>query len=146
MYQSATGTLHDWLHPQNSEGPYGQGSPTAVLEKEGFLCPSLLAAHVNELDAEDEFRLSRNHTSVVHCPRSHAYFGHTPFPWERLDRAGVNLTLGTDSLASVLTSKSNEIRLDMFSEMATLASQSNAPSPETILHWGRLNAAKAIDR
>ncbi|MFO0981821.1 MAG: amidohydrolase family protein [Planctomycetota bacterium] len=38
--------------------------------------------------------------SVVHCPRSHAFFGHVRHPVVELRAAGVRVVLGTDSLAS----------------------------------------------
>jgi cytosine/adenosine deaminase-related metal-dependent hydrolase len=37
---------------------------------------------------------------VVHCPKCHTYFGHRPFPLDEIRRAGINICLGTDSLAS----------------------------------------------
>jgi cytosine/adenosine deaminase-related metal-dependent hydrolase len=38
--------------------------------------------------------------SVVWCPRTHAAFGHPPHPFRRFLEQGVNVALGTDSLAS----------------------------------------------
>ena len=38
--------------------------------------------------------------AVVHCPRTHAYFGHRPYPLAKMLAAGVNVALGTDSCAS----------------------------------------------
>jgi cytosine/adenosine deaminase-related metal-dependent hydrolase len=38
--------------------------------------------------------------TVVYCPRTHAAFGHPPHLWLALDRRGIRLALGTDSLAS----------------------------------------------
>jgi cytosine/adenosine deaminase-related metal-dependent hydrolase len=37
---------------------------------------------------------------LIWCPRTHAYFGHPPHPFEGYLKAGVNVALGTDSLAS----------------------------------------------
>ncbi|MDB4798480.1 amidohydrolase family protein, partial [Verrucomicrobia bacterium] len=144
MYQSANGPLFDWLGKQDSAEHCGDGSPVHILEKTGYLDSPLLAAHVNELGLGDEQRLAKHRASVVHCPRSHQYFGHTPFPWRKLQEAGVNLTLGTDSLASVQQKHGKMSHLDLFEEMKSLASQPNAPSPEEILNWATINAAKAI--
>lgn len=146
MYQSAHGPLFDWLDKQNSAEHCGDGSPVHILEKTGYLDSPLLAAHVNELGIGDEQRLAKHRASVVHCPRSHKYFGHTPFPWRRLQKAGVNLTLGTDSLASVQKKNGEAIDLDLFEEMRNLASLPNAPSPNEILNWATINAAKAISQ
>lgn len=38
--------------------------------------------------------------TVVHCPRTHAAFGHPPFPLEHWRQCDVRLCLATDSLAS----------------------------------------------
>ena len=38
--------------------------------------------------------------AVVYCPRTHAYFGHPPYPLEKLLAAGAVVALGTDSRAS----------------------------------------------
>ena len=144
MYLSASGPLHDWLSPQNNGEHCGTGSPVQILERTGYLRYPLLAAHVNELAPGDEQRLANNNASVVHCPQSHSFFQHSAFPWERLAKAGVNLTLGTDSLASVIQNKHQQTRLDLFAEMALLADQESAPDPTTILRWATINGAKAL--
>ncbi len=144
MYQSASGPLHDWLRPQNDAEHCGEGSPLQILERTGYLKYPLLAAHVNELAPGDEQLLAANRTSVVHCPQSHTFFNHTPFPWQRLEQAGVNLTLGTDSLASIIGGKRQKPELNLFAEMASLASRSDAPQPATILRWATMNAAEAL--
>src|SRR5262249_18301442 len=38
--------------------------------------------------------------SIVYCPRTHAAFGHAPYPLREYLAAGVRVALGTDSLAS----------------------------------------------
>jgi len=40
------------------------------------------------------------HHTVVYCPRTHAAFGHSPYPLPGWRHAGVRLCLATDSLAS----------------------------------------------
>src|SRR6266508_3976750 len=71
-----------------------------------------IVAHLNEL-AESDFKLLKKLTSkflIVHSLRSHDYFGHSRFPFEKLRALGFNICLGTDSLAS------NE-SLSLFAEM-----------------------------
>ena len=144
LYENASGALFDWLHPHSRPACCGTHSPVGMLDETGYLTSRLLVAHCNRLATGDEDRLSRAGCSVVHCPRSHAYFDHHPFPWQRLDKAGVNLTLGTDSLASTSPEGNRPPRLDLFAEMAQLAGQKNAPEPKEILRWATLNGAKAI--
>jgi cytosine/adenosine deaminase-related metal-dependent hydrolase len=52
--------------------------------------------HANFLSPQP---LSANHT-IVHCPRTHAAFGHPPFPLQQWLHCGVRVCLATDSLAS----------------------------------------------
>jgi cytosine/adenosine deaminase-related metal-dependent hydrolase len=76
---------------------------------------------------------------VVHCPRSRAFFGHKGFPLEALREAGVNLCLGTDSLAS------NE-GLNLFDEMAELNRSHPGLGCRDILAMATVNGAKALGR
>ena len=67
----------------------------------GRVGPGWLLVHANGLD-EDDLRLIAESGPwvLVHCPCSHAWFGHPPFPWRQLEAAGATILLGTDSLAS----------------------------------------------
>jgi len=64
--------------------------------------PRALVVHGNYLEADEEtFLAERRATmSVVYCPRTHAYFGHEPYPLARRLASGVRMALGTDSRAS----------------------------------------------
>jgi aminodeoxyfutalosine deaminase len=101
--------------------------------------PFWIVAHLNELTGNDFDLLERSNSKfhVVHCPRSHSYFGHSPFAFERLRTLGFNICLGTDSLAS------NE-SLSLFDEMR--AFQKNFPqiSAEEILKTITVNPARAL--
>jgi cytosine/adenosine deaminase-related metal-dependent hydrolase len=74
---------------------------------------------------------------VVHSPRSHRYFGHTPFPYERLRRLGFNICLATDSLAS------NE-NLNLFAEMRAFQCSEPQSSPQKIFEMVTVNPALAL--
>src|SRR6184192_2085400 len=98
-----------------------------------------IVAHLNEL-AESDFELlveSTRKFHVVHSPRSHAYFGHSRFPFERLRSLGFNICLGTDSLAS------NE-NLSLFAEMRAFQRSQPGISPDQILEMVTVNAAPAL--
>lgn len=74
--------------------------PIELAERTGLLSAGSLLAHVNHVnDAELEW-LSRRPSSVVYCPRTHAYFGHPPHRWQEMLARGINVALGTDSRAS----------------------------------------------
>ena len=87
-----------------------------------------LLVHFNEVTESDfqalKERVIKSH--LVHCPRSHEYFGHSPFQFPRLRGLGFNVCLGTDSLAS------NE-DLSLFAEMRAFQKEFPNVSPEEIL-------------
>ena len=102
MFMLGRGVMHDWLRRNDRDmGDCGGVSPVQMLEQAGLLGDRLLAIHANYLARGDAVRLGRNGVNVVHCPRSHAFFGHRRFPLEELAMAGVNISLGTDSLATL---------------------------------------------
>jgi len=76
---------------------------------------------------------------VVHCPASHRYFRHAEFPMERLRGLGINVCLGTDSLASTES-------LSLFAEMRTVCDNYPAVSPREALEMVTVNPAKALRR
>lgn len=77
----------------------GGGGPLAALAELG---PprGFVVIHGNELGAADLERCGREGWPLVHCPRSHAWFGHARPALAAAARAGVVLALGTDSRAS----------------------------------------------
>ena len=98
-----------------------------------------IIAHLNEL-AERDFELLKKYGArfhVVHCPRSHDYFGHSRFAFERLRSLGLNICLGTDSLASSQS-------LSLFDEMRAFQKKFPGSSPEEILQMVTVNSARAL--
>lgn len=146
MFASATGALFEWLKGQRPMDDCGLGSPVRHLGRHGMLGPDLLAVHVNYLANGDEELLASNGVGVVHCPRSHSFFGHGPFPVDRLRRSGVTLALGTDSLASVSRTRGKPFELNMFLEMREFASKQSQFAPETIVGMATINGAFVLGR
>ena len=144
MFLYKHGPLYDWLRPQRDVSDCGLGSPIAHLELNDYLGDNLLAVHVNYLWRNDAAVLGRHGVHVVHCPRSHAYFKHLRFPRAELAGAGVNISLGTDSLASVLKDKGRNAELDMFAEMRTFSERHTDVAPATILKMATMNGARAL--
>jgi cytosine/adenosine deaminase-related metal-dependent hydrolase len=78
-----------------------QEGPVHYLDQLGvFDDTDLLAAHVNDVTDDELALLARKNVTVVHCPRTHAYFRRPAFEYARYQRAGVRVVLGTDSAAS----------------------------------------------
>ena len=145
MFAHARGAMHDWLkRNERDNSDCGLGSPVAHLARNRLLGENVLAIHVNCLARGDATLLAKNRTHVVHCPRSHDYFKHPKFERERLAHAGVNLCLGTDSLATVRKTGKQKPELDLFAEMRALADRDKSISPEDILPMATVNSARAL--
>ncbi|MGD0085498.1 MAG: amidohydrolase family protein [Verrucomicrobiota bacterium] len=145
MFTHARGAMYDWLqrnHRENSD--CGLGSPVEHLARNKMLGRNLIAVHANLLARGDAALLGKHRVNVVHCPRSHAYFRHPPFLRERLANAGVNLCLGTDSLATVRSVGKQKPELNLFEEMRALANADNSVSPEEIVRMATINGARAL--
>ena len=145
MFAHARGAMFDWLqrnHRDNSD--CGLGSPVEHLARNEILGPNLIAIHANVLAPDDATLLGKHRVNVVHCPSSHAYFGHPTFQRERLAAAGVNLCLGTDSLATVRVVERQAPELNMFREMQALANRDKTISPEAVLQMATVNGARAL--
>ncbi len=146
LFQHRRGTLYDWLAPQRDLSECAGATPVECLELLGLLSPRLLAVHANCLGDGDADRFARHGVSVVHCPRSHEYFHHPPFPYAELRQAGVNICLGTDSLASVRGTSRASVELNLFKDMQALAAAHRSLRAEEILTLATINGARALGR
>ena len=155
MFRHASGPLYEFLNsigrPMDDCGSktplelfldlIGSGGspnrPRAIEVNRPYL--SWIVAHLNELTEKDFELLERSNSKfhVVHCPRSHNYFGHSPFAFDRLRSFGLNICLGTDSLAS------NE-SLSLFAEMRAFQKEFSSVSAEEIFQMVTVNPARAL--
>ncbi|MEY2527514.1 MAG: aminodeoxyfutalosine deaminase, partial [Verrucomicrobiota bacterium] len=142
MFRDAAGPLFDFMKEIGRDmRDCGEETPLAHLLQQIALDERWLVAHLNELTESDFDLLGRSTTkfNVVHCPRSHRYFGHSPFQLERFRQLGFNICLGTDSLAS------ND-NLSLFPEMREVRYDNPGLSPGEILEMVTVNPARALDR
>ncbi len=133
MFRHARGPMHRWIARQRGAADCGVASPVRLVAEAGLMTPESLLVHVNYLDDGDEGRLARSGATVVHCPRSHDYFGHAPFPVGTLTQAGVPICVGTDSLLSVRRPGRDLPVLDLRRELAAFGALHPAWPPDRLL-------------
>jgi cytosine/adenosine deaminase-related metal-dependent hydrolase len=142
MFRDARGPLFEFLRaigrPMSDCGAH---PPFSALWLSGAIDARWILVHMNELDEED-FRLIESlprgaGPHVVHCPRSHRYFGHTAFPYQRLQALGLNISVATDSLASTDS-------LSLLAELRALRRTQPWLSPEELLRTVTLHPARAL--
>lgn len=145
MFMHGHGEMFRWLSRNERDmSDCGDTSPVQQMGRLGALNRRLLAVHVNYLARGDLRMLADSETNVVHCPRSRDYFRHSEFPWKSLTRAGVNVCLGTDSLATVRKQRRQTVQLSMFEEMQLFAATHSTVHPEKILNMATVNGARAL--
>jgi cytosine/adenosine deaminase-related metal-dependent hydrolase len=116
----------------------GRETPLAFALRRCHFNSDWIVAHLNEL-ANTDFDLLADSEKfhVVHCPRSHRYFGHAPFQLRRLQALGFNVCLGTDSLASNTT-------LSLLDEMRELRNNELSLTAGELVEMVTLNPARAL--
>lgn len=139
MFRDARGPVYDFLkgigRPMDD---CGQQTPLSLLMRNQTIDEQSIIAHLNELaDGDFELLARAPKFHIVHCPRSHTFFGHAPFALERLRAFGFNICLGTDSLAS-------NSSLSLIAEMRELLQKEARLSPREVLDMVTVNAAAAI--
>src|SRR5688572_3643490 len=139
MFRDARGPAYDFLKSiGRAMGDCGEETPLSLVVRNQSVSERWIVAHLNEL-TESDFGLLKNAPKfhLVHCPRSHSYFGHAPFALGRLRELGFNICLGTDSLAS-------NASLSLFAEMRELLRKERWLSPREVLEMVTVNAAAAL--
>jgi len=114
-------------------------SPAVYLEQLGFWQESDLAVHGVWLTEADRAILARRGVFLALCPRSNRHTGVGLPDVTALLRAGVRLTLGTDSLASTPD-------LNLFREMQTLHAHHPEVPVAALLAMATGNGAQALGR
>ena len=152
MFREASGPLYKFMKEIGRDmSDCGHETPVALFlgtpDWHNSAPPNWIVVHLNEL-AESDFDLLATPTEVagggstttfaiVHCPRSHKYFGHSPFQFEKFRERGLNICLGTDSLAS-------NVDLNLFAEMRQFQKTFLKISPREILSMATVIPARAL--
>ncbi|MCA9039439.1 MAG: amidohydrolase family protein [Planctomycetaceae bacterium] len=101
--------------------------------------PQALIIHGNYLN-QNELNYIANHPNMtlVYCPRTHAWFGHTDHPWEQLLQLGGRVAIGTDG-------RSSNPDLSMWNELRFLKERAPKADDQLLLQLGTTAGARALN-
>jgi 5-methylthioadenosine/S-adenosylhomocysteine deaminase len=128
---------------EGSREQYGL-HPLDRLDALGLLGPRLIAVHMTQLSDADLPRLARAGVHVVHCPDSNMKLASGICPVAALDRAGVNVCIGTDGAAS-----NNDLSLLAEMRQTALLAKVASGDPEAVpaaraLSMATIHGARAL--
>ena len=122
-------SLEEWEPPHLT--------PVRYLASLGALSARTLLAHCNYLTQEEAEIIKKSGAHVIYCPRSSEFFARADHPMRRLVDLGVNIALGTDSLASNAT-------LSMLDDVKFLARRHRKVFPAKFWEMATENGAAAL--
>jgi cytosine/adenosine deaminase-related metal-dependent hydrolase len=124
--------------------PAGPHTPMSYCDSVGLLGPSTVLVHMVHLDDSDIAKLAETGTHVAHCPTSNSKLASGICRVPDLQKAGVNIGLGTDGAPCNNT-------CDLLQEMklAAIIHKSISYDPtavpaEDVLEMATINGAKAL--
>lgn len=120
--------------------------PIARMQALGVLNAHSQCVHMTTLDDNDMAMVASSGTHIIHCPESNLKLASGFCPVHALQKAGTNVTIGTDGAAS-----NND--LDLFGELSTAAMLAKAVSGDAAalgaheaLAMATINGARALGR
>ncbi len=121
-------------------------TPIRLLEKLNVLNSFWSLIHTVAIDEEEIEILAKNNVSIIHCPVSNAKTGAGIAPIDKLMKAGVNITLGTDACSN---NNTNNILNEAY--FASLLYSSKNRDPQTVtndrlLKWLTVNGYKMLGK
>lgn len=137
---TAKGPWNDFLVSRGIDAAsWGLPVESAVrhLHAIGILDDRTILVHVLHADQTDMNTIHESGAHVCLCPRSNALLHHRLADLDRMTKTGINLCLGTDSLASVSS-------LSMLDEMAFASKNFPMAAPGQILRMATLGGASAL--
>lgn len=112
-------------------------TPVRYLDGLGALAAGLVAAHCVHVDADERALLARRGVFVAVCPRSNRRLGVGIPPVPEMLAAGIEVCLGTDSLASAES-------LDLLEDASALSREFPALEPAAIVRMATAAGARAL--
>ncbi len=152
-FSQGSGPLYQLIAERSTPSKPLKSSGLEEMLSRAWLDEKILLIHGNYLNDSDLKILSQKRVSLVHCPFSHGYFDHQPFPLQQALHAGVNLALGTDSLASATSLSMLEVMREMErsfpqvsrEEIFAMATLGGAMALHLQKEVGTLNSGKKAD-
>jgi len=139
LLRNGSGRMLDFLLHMgllDSSVQFEPQTPVEFARRAGLLDGPAALLHCNYIDDRELKLLAGSAASVVCCPRSNDFFGGRPHRYAEMLAAGINVAVGTDSLAS-------NGSLDMLAELQRLRVEGKVDN-QTILKMGTIHAARAI--
>ncbi len=100
LVERAQGPFADFLRSRGIDVEARARSPITLLERCGVLAARPLLIHAVRVDAPDIAAMARHRCAVAHCPASNAKLAHRVAPLLEMLDAGLDVGLGSDSMAS----------------------------------------------
>jgi cytosine/adenosine deaminase-related metal-dependent hydrolase len=140
------------------EGPFAEGlrargiewqapgvSTIQYLKRHGVLETRPLLAHCINVDDSDLELIKQRSAGIAHCPKSNAKLGHDRAPFAEFIARGLNVGLGSDSVASNNTC--DMLEEARFATLLARLGRATAPvSAEQALFAATLGGARAMGR
>jgi len=111
--------------------------PVEYAATAGVLGAETVLVHVNYVSDEEIDRIAASGAHVAYCPRTHEAFGHPPHSFRRMLDRGVNVCVGTDSLAS-------NPSLSVLEELRFLRGRHPDMPAAVLIEMGTVRAARAL--
>jgi cytosine/adenosine deaminase-related metal-dependent hydrolase len=116
--------------------PSGVG-PVEYLDQQRFLGKGVLAVHGVQMSSADLARLAAHGATLVTCPRSNQFTGAGRPPIDAFYQSGVDVAVGTDSLASTPD-------LNVFTELAAMRALASSVPASRLLDSATRAGARAL--
>ncbi len=138
FFNSRSGELFSFINSYNPvEKDINNTYPLSYLDIKKYLTKSSIIIHLNILDDREISIIKRLNLSIIHCSRSHSFFSHPEFKMDKLIKNGINIALGTDSLAS-------NYSLNFFEELRQVKENFCQLTPEQVINLATINGARAL--
>ena len=138
--REGSGIFADGLAKRKIEWAAPGMSTIQYLKKRNILATRPLLAHCIRVDDADIETLAETRSTIAHCPKSNAKLGHGRAPFVKFLAHGIDVGLGSDSVAS-----NNTCDILEESRFATLIARSDGPvSAQDVLSAATVGGAACL--